>query len=344
MNNELTIFEPKTSIELLFTQDGVDQFFTEIKKYADSFKCDIATEDGRAEIKSFERRIAKAKNALDAQGKELTDDWYNKKKLVDVQRKRLKDNLENLQEEVIKPVLEFENIEKNRIADRENRLKEIELLFDVGAVDTVETAEARLKKAEELAIFDWQEFQRRADEKSTYVISELNKIIIVLKDFAEKQKQIAEFQKQQDAQKQKERDDQIAADAALKAQTYARAALLAEKERADKAEQDAKDAAAKAEQDKKDAAEKAKSDAEAAAKKAEEDKQKAIDAERKKIAVAQEVERLAAEKREKNKKHRAEINNKALAALVEGGLSEAAGKTAIELIAKGLVPNIIINY
>jgi len=38
------------------------------------------------------------------------------------------------------------------------------------------------------------------------------------------------------------------------------------------------------------------------------------------------------------------VNGAALSALVAAGLSEAAGKTAIEAIAKGLVPAIKIVY
>lgn len=333
MTNELTIFEPKTSIELLFTQDGVDQFFSEVKKYAEGFNGDITTEDGRAEIKAFERRIAKAKNNLDKQGKELTDDWFQKKKLVDIQRSRLKKNLEDLQEEVLKPVTEFENVEKKRIQDREDRIKEIGLLFDVGAADTVTTAEAKLKKAEELSEFDWQEFAERADDTFTLTKVRLLDRIQVLKDFEAKQKQLEDLQKQQDAQKQKDREGQIAKDAAANAEKEAEKKIADEKKRADTAEQDKKDAAAKAIKD-----------AEAAATKAEEDKQKAVAAERKRQDDEKEAERLATEKRERNQKHRKEINNKALEAFVAGGLSEGAGKTAIELIAKGLIPNIVINY
>jgi FKBP-type peptidyl-prolyl cis-trans isomerase len=86
----------------------------------------------------------------------------------------------------------------------------------------------------------------------------------------------------------------------------------------------------------------------AAARKAEADKaaaeQAAAERERQRVADEQRAEAEAAAKREADKAHKAKINNEALTALVAAGLSDADAKAAIGAIAKGLVPNVKINY
>ncbi|MFB6449293.1 hypothetical protein ACFDR1_16895, partial [Bradyrhizobium sp. 1AS5L] len=70
----------------------------------------------------------------------------------------------------------------------------------------------------------------------------------------------------------------------------------------------------------------------------------AVEAERKR--AADEQARIAAEteKREADTKHRAKVNNAAVAALVKGGIAEEAAKAVITLIAKRQVPAISISY
>lgn len=61
-------------------------------------------------------------------------------------------------------------------------------------------------------------------------------------------------------------------------------------------------------------------------------------------AEAKAREEAEAAAREKDKKHKAAINNAALDALIAGGMTEDAAKLAITLIAKRIIPNITIAY
>lgn len=56
-----------------------------------------------------------------------------------------------------------------------------------------------------------------------------------------------------------------------------------------------------------------------------------------------EIERQAS-LREKDKAHKAAINNAALAAFIAGGMTEECAKLAVTLIAKRAIPNIAISY
>ena len=141
-----------------------------------------------------------------------------------------------------------------------------------------------------------------------------------------------------------ERSEQKAKAAAIAAEEEAKEAKLREKialENSAKEKIEAEAAAKKAAEDAEVAAKKAAEDAEIAAKKAAED---AVIAERLIIEAEQASEIAEAAKREQDMKHRAKINNDALNGFVAGGLSGADAKTAVELIAKGLIQNVSIRY
>lgn len=77
---------------------------------------------------------------------------------------------------------------------------------------------------------------------------------------------------------------------------------------------------------------------------AERDRQAAIEAERKR--VADEVRKVleAAEERERNKAHRTKINREAKNGLVSAGIPADMAEQCIVAIAKGLVPNVKLEY
>ena len=76
--------------------------------------------------------------------------------------------------------------------------------------------------------------------------------------------------------------------------------------------------------------------------------EKAVEQERLSAIAAQEAKEKQVEferlQRESNKIHLAKINNGILDALVDNGIEQEAAKTVIRLAAKGLLPNLTINY
>ena len=92
---------------------------------------------------------------------------------------------------------------------------------------------------------------------------------------------------------------------------------------------------------------KAERDAKESAERAERDKAAAVEAERKRQNDARLAEEAATKAREKDKDHRAEVNNAAVAALVlTPGLDmdTAAAKLVITAIAQGKIPNVKVVY
>lgn len=77
---------------------------------------------------------------------------------------------------------------------------------------------------------------------------------------------------------------------------------------------------------------------------AERDRQAAVEAERKRVADEARAALAAAEERERNKTHRAKINREAKTGLISAGIPADLAEQCIVAIAKGLVPNVRIEY
>lgn len=110
------------------------------------------------------------------------------------------------------------------------------------------------------------------------------------------------------------------------------------------AEQAAKDAELRAEQDRIESIARAERVAKEAADRAAREAAEAVQREKDRVAALKRAEEAEQAKREANKAHKAKINRAALAALVEGGLSEECAKQCVTLIAGGKVPAVSINY
>ena len=125
MKTELELVETKTLDALvIFTNpDGLDKILKEIENKVSGIVPDISTQKGRKEIASLAYKVAQSKTLIDKLGAELTADWKDRAKKVDVSRKRARDFLDSLKDRVRQPLTEWEEAEAKRIADEEARLK-----------------------------------------------------------------------------------------------------------------------------------------------------------------------------------------------------------------------------
>jgi hypothetical protein len=354
MSTDLVVLE-KLTPAAIFAKGGVDDVLAKIKAEVTSQVTDISTEAGRKAVGSLAYKVARSKTALDKMGKDLGQEHYDAWKKITAERSKIEKVLDALKDEVRKPLTDWENAEKDRIAAHEAALIAVE---DMGRFDTPPSAadiKYRLDALICLPPREWQEFAKRAADLEQSVIAALNGRYEEETKREAEAAELARLRAEEIARQQKERDDRIAAEAAERARIEAEqkaareaqeAAAKAEAERlrverekaeavarAEKAEADRKAAAAKAEQDAKDAAEAA-----------ERRQSAAIEAERKR--VADEQAKVAAEtaKREADTKHRAKINNEVLAALVLCGADKTVGQEIIKAIVKGSVPHTKIEY
>lgn len=311
----------------------LDSLIQQVRDEVADFKADVTTEEGRKDIAAKAYMVTRSKTALEALGKEFVAGIKSQAKVIDDQRKSMRETLEELAKEVRKPLNEWEEEEKRKEEALEGRFLGLKKYTENADLDLQEL-KASLEMIKDTVIDEsWSYLEEKAQELKNELISVFTRRIEEREKHDKEQAELEQFRKDKVEREEKDR----LADA--------------ESARIKREEEITKNATKKAEQDTKDAEERAEqaeqrrvqdlADAEA---KAETDKQAAVEAEKKRAAA--ETQRLADEeaKRAANKKHNAKINNKAKEALIVAGLSDQAATQAVTAIAKGMIPNVAIRY
>jgi colicin import membrane protein len=337
MENEVTVSHELIPVERinvpqLFTQKQIaDGLLEAISKKAREHQPDLTNATTRKEIASNAYKVSQSKTFLDGLGKDFVAERKAELKVSDDIRKKIRDSLDALRDEVRKPLDDWQKAEDDRIAK--------------------EKAEAEYLSDWDEAIAEDDLFNRRRE---------------IERKEAEIARQEAERKAREDDERlereRKEREARIAREAAELAKKQAEEAAKKEQERIEREKREAEERAAKAEQDRLAAIEKANRDAELAEqrrieaeKQAERNRLQAIkDAEDKarREAEQKERDRLAKEAAEKaeterkarNKAHRKAINNAALACFENNDIDTDTAKEVIRLIANGMIDYITINY
>ena len=292
---------------------------------AEAAKVDATSTVGRAALVSIAFKVARTKTGLDGLGLSLTEQWRKRTGSVNADRNRLKLVLDELRDEVRRPVTEWEEADKLRRQAHEDAVNDILYL---GQFDTTEPAAAdiadRLAQAQEVGTRDWEEFAERAAQARADTVdrAELDRLRA---EAAERKRlddeRLAAERAAQAERDRAEREAKIAAQAADKARRDAEAKAEADRLAADRRARDAEEALARAERDRI-----------AAAEKAERDKLAAIEAERQRAAAQKAQEEAAERARAEDKRRRGRVHK------------AEHGRAVIEAIARGQVPAVGIRY
>lgn len=325
----------------IFTEGGLDDLLGKITMAAKSFVPDITTTKGRDEIKSIAAKVAKSKTYLDAKGKDLVSGWKTKAKMVDVERKRMRDALDELKVEIRKPVTDFEDADKARVADL---IESVEAILKMSEVDgmTLEEISRRIDQLNQQTTGEeFQEFQEEAERCKAESMQSLEVSFTKQKKYEDDQAELAKLKAEAAEREEADRVAKIKADAETKAKLDAEKAVEVERQRAEKAEQDAKDAAERAEKEKQEAVAAAERKAKEEADRKEQER---LDAER--IAeAAKQKEREVAERKAANARHRNHVDKQAIDALVHTKLVDKdKAAQIVAIVAAGEIPGMQIIY
>lgn len=318
MSTEIILIENINPREVFGKERGLDHIIEKIKEKVKSEVIDISTEEGRRHVGSLAKKIGSTKVALQNMALELTEDWRSKTNAVNAEKKRMSDELDALRDEIKAPLDAFKERERLRVEEREQRIEAIKSLLLNETNGVIRSAEwsDRIVRIEELKVFDWQEFENRANTTFDMVLVSLQHNFLLSQKQEQDQAELERLKKEQVERETKEREQ-----------------IIAETAR--------KEAEEKAERDRIEAECKAKEAIEAAERKAAD----AAKVERNRMEAEKKAEADAAAAREADQKHRSSVNNAALAAIVkESGISEDAAKMVIVAIAKGQIPNVKIIY
>ena len=311
----------------VFVPNGLDLVIAAIKQEKAKFekdKYDMGEESHRKKVASFAYQITRSKTYVDGKGKEYVAELKEKPKIVDAERKRFRDIMDELVSETRKELTEWEEAEKARIeAERQH----------------------------EIYLMDWDEALKEDD------------IFNREREIKRKEAEFARIEEEHRRKEETDRieEERIAREEQIKEEAEERAAFEAQ-EKIEYAIKKAQEDAEKAERDRMAAEERAKLEAERAEKaridalkKAEEDKLYAVkkaqqaaamDARLKKEAEDREAARIKAEadKKAANKEHQKKINNNIKDSLSAFGIDSETAKALIVAIAKNEIPYIKILY
>jgi hypothetical protein len=331
-------------------ETSIAPILASLKRRVELFKGDVATEEGRAEIRKFARALASSKTALDDAGKRVNAELKALPKKIDANRAKAWDTIEGWQKQVRAPLDEYETKEKARVDRHVNTIESIARLHgpDLPGLD-VPAIMARLAEVRRILDdgADREEFADEYERALRAAIHALGLALTAREAFERDQAELAALRAEKAA-----RDAKEAAEAAARAEQEriereAVAKVAAEQAAKEKAEAETREAAAKVERD----ALQAKLDAEAAERRRLEDEAAA-----RRIADEQAAFRAAQDKREADRRaadveHRRQVNADAAQAIARFLLPAKEIDDPVEVarrivgaIVRGEIPGLVIHY
>lgn len=341
--NELIELNEKSLAAVFTAQGDIDGLLGDIETRARAIVPDLGTAKGRKEIASMAHAVSRTKTALDEAGRNLVAGWKQQAKVVDDQRKKIRDRLDVLRDEVRQPLTDWEQAEKDRVAAIHEGLADIRKSPDesVGSVQ----AAYRIERLEAVKIDDFAEFAAEAAMARDSAIREWKAALVIAKDREEKAAEAERAAKAEAERIQREREERIAREAADRARIEAEEKARKEREaEAARIEAAARAAAEKAAAEKVEAERRIREAEERAAQAEREarDKVEREEAERQRVLDGQ---REAEARRAADEAHREQINQAAgLALMMMVGLGEKQASAVVSAIAGGQVPNVAIRY
>jgi hypothetical protein len=223
-NLELAVIDAQNAVQI-FTGGGLDGVLDGIEAKVRAIPLDPSTAPGREQIRSVAYKVIRTKTTLDSEGKKLTEGWREATKKVNDERKRSLERLDALAEEVRKPLTDFENKEKARVAAHEAALLDFTSMRDhiAGSPDlTVE----RLKVYEsDISAAhpgrNWEEFSTRAGSLRGELLATLVARIAAREKYDAEQAELSRLRQEEADRIQRERDERLKSEAAEKARLEA---------------------------------------------------------------------------------------------------------------------------
>lgn len=234
---------------------GMLPIIDEIQKKVSVLIPDVTTAKGRKEIASMANKIARSKTLLDEVGKNLVADWKSKAKIVDDNRKLMRDKLDALKEATRAPLTEWEEQERIRIEKYENCLKDLIAFQTIPHGATVQHISDIIEDIQRIEVGDdWGDLKERAVAAHAYALKNAFTRLEERKAYEEQQAELqrlraleAERQKAEEAKRMKEAEERrIQEQAELKAKAEL-ARANAEKEAAERRAKEAEERARQAE-------------------------------------------------------------------------------------------------
>ncbi|MDQ9411895.1 cell envelope biogenesis protein TolA [Escherichia coli] len=148
---DLVVIEKANAMTVFQSADQIEEILQKVEREVMSFVPDITTAKGRKEIASLAYKVAQTKTYLDGLGKDLVAELKEIPKLIDANRKTVRDRLDELKAKARQPLTDYEE-EQARIKAEEE------------AKAAAEALAKQIESDHEIAILMDREFDRQREE------------------------------------------------------------------------------------------------------------------------------------------------------------------------------------
>jgi len=226
--------------ELFLNKENFRQVLIDAQKIGRGLVADPTTEEGCIQIKTMAKKISTLKNLIEEKGKEIAAELKAKPKLIDATRKEVKDTLDKLKEDVLKPIVDIEK-RQEQITEIDSMPAQAMMYESVGIEEQI----ARLADLREKGLDYWKESFEDASKSISDSMRQLNEFLLSARKKEAEQKELEELRAQKEAS-QKIIQEQELAKARIEAAEKARKeAEEAANQRIREAEQRLKEAESK---------------------------------------------------------------------------------------------------
>lgn len=237
----VTVTHKENLLSFFRNSANLDGLYNVVQAKARALVADVTTKEGVSQIKSTARQIASIKKRVDDIGKDVVAELKDLPKQIDANRKKWREDMEALQEEIRKPVTEIEN--------RQAEIEEIRATHGKLVLSGSEEIKAAIETLDQIELTD-DKWKESLEDASAAVTSEKNALEVMLKAALKKEaeaRELEELRKKQEEAERIIREQKIREEAERKAREEAEARAAAERARLEREKQEAERKAAEAE-------------------------------------------------------------------------------------------------
>lgn len=221
----------------IYKPEGLKPFIEHIKEQVTGEVPDLSTKKGRDRIASLAAQVSRSKTAVEKPGREYLKHLKDLPKQVEAELREFVNACDSLRDEVRKPLTEWEEAEKQRVAAHELAISSFSESASAGFT-SAEIAE-ELQNVELFSIGDHcEEFLSKYVAAKDAAISKLKHRYDAQLSAEKQQAELEELRRLQAEREQKEREERIAREAAEAAKREAEELARRERESAERAERD----------------------------------------------------------------------------------------------------------
>ena len=180
--------------ELFLNKENFRQILIDAQKIGRGLVADPTTKEGCIQIKTMAKKISTLQKLIEEKGKEIAAELKAKPKLIDATRKEVKDTLDKLKEDVLKPIVEIEK-RQEQITEIDNMPAQAMMYDSVGIEEQI----AKLADLREKGAEYWQESFEDASKSISDSMRQLNEFLLSAKKKEAEQKELEELRAQKEA-------------------------------------------------------------------------------------------------------------------------------------------------